>query len=180
MTIRAVESCPGGGAQLSDDFEGAELDRDRWTVVREDPTRLSVADGALNIVSANGDFWQDENNLPNIVLHQGVPLTEGPWSVTTEMTWEPSVNFHNAGLVIYGDDDNWIKFGHVWNASRQFEMWKELNGIPFCGRGQFSGDLGADFPNTCFMRFSSPGRLQRRCRVLDRRPGLADARLTDA
>ena len=44
------------------------------------------------------------------------------------MTWDPTQNFQNAGLMVYGDDDNYIKTGMVWNGARNFELIKELDG----------------------------------------------------
>ena len=43
------------------------------------------------------------------------------------MTWNPTVNYQNAGLLIYVDDANWIKTGMVWAGGREFEAFKELN-----------------------------------------------------
>jgi glucose/arabinose dehydrogenase/PKD repeat protein len=152
VTVNALDACPGGVPQRSDDFEGDQLDTGKWTVVREESERLSVADGSLNIVSSPLDIFGDQAGMPNLVL-QDLPATDGPWTFTTEMTWQPSQNFHNAGLLIYEDDANWIKFGMVWSGSRQFELWKELNDAP--GEEAFSGDLGSDFPGTFFMRYVS-------------------------
>jgi glucose/arabinose dehydrogenase/PKD repeat protein len=142
------------GPPFSDDFEGSELDTEKWTVVREEPERLSVEDGSLNIVSAPQDIFGGATGLPNIVLQDIPGGGVEPWSFTTEMTWEPSENFNNAGLLIYVDDANWLKFGQVWNGSRQFEMWKEIDDSP--GEEAFSGDVGDEFPTTFWMRYTSP------------------------
>src|SRR5690606_40120437 len=76
-----------------------------------------------------------------------------PWSMTARMTWNPTQNYQNAGLMIYADDANFIKFAQVWNGSRQFEVWKELNNSP--GEEAFSGDIGGGFPTTYWVRFVS-------------------------
>ncbi|MGH9013112.1 MAG: ThuA domain-containing protein, partial [Acidimicrobiia bacterium] len=152
VTINVFDSCPGGVPQRSDDFEGDALDADRWSVVREEAERLSVSGGSLNLVSSPQDIFGNQTGMPNIVL-QDLPATGGPWSFTTEMTWDPTENFHNAGLLIYEDDANWMKFGMVWSGSRQFELWKELNDSP--GESAFSGPVDGDFPGTFFMRYVS-------------------------
>ena len=62
------------------------------------------------------DIFAGQTGLPNIVLQ---PLPEDgtePWSITTEITWAPTQNFQNAGLIVYGDDNNYIKTGMVWNG----------------------------------------------------------------
>ena len=57
----------------SDEFEGTDLDMDRWDVVRLDPSRLSVSDGALHLVSAPTDIFAGQTGLPNIVV-QDLPV----------------------------------------------------------------------------------------------------------
>jgi glucose/arabinose dehydrogenase/PKD repeat protein/plastocyanin len=150
VTVTATDEAECGPPR-SDEFEGDALDTERWEVVRLDEERLSVADGSLNLVSAPADIFQGETGLPNIVLQ---PLPGGgdePWSITTEMTWEPTQNFQNAGLMVYGDDDNYIKTGMVWNGSRNFELIKELDGA-----AEFPGGAPAgDTPSTYFLRLVS-------------------------
>jgi PKD repeat protein/regulation of enolase protein 1 (concanavalin A-like superfamily) len=135
----------------SDDFEGTELDP-KWEVVRRDDTRLSVSDGALNLLAHPNDIFDAQTGLPNIVLQ---PLPGGgsePWSVTTEVTWSPTQNFQNAGLMIYTDDDNYIKTGMVWNGARNFELIKETDGNPTFPGGSTSA---APVGDTFFLRFIS-------------------------
>ena len=154
VTIRV--NPPGGEpctTTRSDEFDGDELDRDRWSIiVREEPERISVSDGALHLVSAPSDIYAGENALPNIILQ---PLPGGgdePWSITTHMTWNPTQNYQNAGLMIYGDDDNYIKTGMVWNGSRNFELIKELNQNP-----NHVATVGAGgVPSTFYLRYVSP------------------------
>jgi PKD repeat protein/glucose/arabinose dehydrogenase len=143
------EPCTGS---RSDEFDGDDLDRTRWsTIIREEPDRISVSDGALNLVSAPSDIYAGENALPNIILQ---PLPGGgdePWSITTEMTWSPTQNYQNAGLMIYGDDDNYIKTGLVWNGSRNFELIKELEQNP----NHINTTSAAGVPDTFFLRYVS-------------------------
>jgi cytochrome c len=148
INVRAAVDC---GPPRSDEFDGAELDADRWEVIRRDDERLSVSDGALHLVSAPMDIFQGETGMPNIVL-QELPGGGGePWSVTTEMTWDPTQNFQNAGMIVYGDDDNYIKTGMVWNGARNFELIKELGGTAEFPGGAAAGDV----PSTYFLRLVS-------------------------
>ncbi len=150
VTVNATGEVPCGPS-LSDDFEDAELNRDLWTVIREDATRLSVEDGSLNIVSAPLDIFGGQTGLPNIVLQENPSLGIEPWMFTAEMTWQPTQNFQNAGLMIYTDDDNYIKTGMVWNGARNFELITED-----AGGDTFNGTVGAGaLPNTYFIRFVS-------------------------
>ena len=116
-----LASCPG-----NDDFDGTALDRNRWSVVREDANFLSVDGGTLNLNAQPGeDIHGGATGQRNIVL-QDLP-DSGPWTATARVTWNPTVNYQNAGLVIYTDDANWIKSGMVWSNGRAFEAFKELN-----------------------------------------------------
>ena len=57
-------------------------------------------------------------------------LTAGP-GLTNLPAEGCCFNFTQAGLVVYGDDDNYLKLGHVsiWET-RQTEFAKELNPVP--------------------------------------------------
>jgi PKD repeat protein/glucose/arabinose dehydrogenase/type 1 glutamine amidotransferase len=150
VTVNATGETPCG-PPLSDPFDGDQLDAERWSVVREDSERLSVADGSLNIVSAPLDIFGGQTGLPNIVLQQNPSVGVEPWTFTAEMTWQPTQNFQNAGLIVYSDDDNYIKTGMVWNGARNFELITED-----AGGDTFNGTVGAGtLPNTYFIRFVS-------------------------
>ena len=88
----------------------------------------------------------------------------GPWTATARVTWTPTVNFQNAGLVIYTDDANWIKSGMVYANGRAFEAFKELNNTP---SGLGSATVDAAFPNTFYVRFTSDGTTVRAQRSAD-------------
>lgn len=97
--------CRGG---FRDDFTGAKLDRARWpTVVRETPA-MRLADGNLIIPTSQTDIiWPDDPKLTeNIVLRE---LPPGPFTATTKLTLEARHGYQQAGLIVYADDDNYIK-----------------------------------------------------------------------
>ncbi len=143
-----LASCPG-----NDEFDGTSLDASRWSVVRRADQFLSVENGTLNINAQPGeDIHGGATGLRNIVL-QSLPAS-GPWTATARLTWNPTVNYQNAGLLIYVDDANWIKTGMVWNGSRQFEAFKELNNT---ASGLGSGAAGAGFPSTFYVRYVYDG-----------------------
>ena len=87
---------PVAGCAGDDEFVGNSLDTTRWnTVVRRDDVFLSVADGSLNIVGQNQDIHGGETGLENIVL-QDLPAS-GPWTATARVSWNPTINYQNAG-----------------------------------------------------------------------------------
>ncbi|HWM09524.1 MAG TPA: PKD domain-containing protein, partial [Solirubrobacteraceae bacterium] len=153
-----VASCPG-----NDEFDGTTLDASRWSVVRRDDQYLSVADGSLNINAQPGeDIHNADSGLRNIVLRD-LP-DSGPWTATTRVAWNPTLNYQNAGLLIYTDDGNWIKTGMVWNGSRTFEAFKETNNT---ASGLGSAGAGAGFPSTFYVRLTSDGTTVRAQRSAD-------------
>jgi cytochrome c len=153
-----LASCPG-----NDQFDGTTLDANRWSVVRRDDQLLSVADGSLNINAQPGeDIHAGSTGLRNIVL-QDLP-DSGPWTATARLTWNPTVNYQNAGLVIYTDDANWIKSGMVHANGRAFEAFKELNNS---ASGLGSATVPASFPSTFYVRFTSDGTTVRAQRSAD-------------
>ena len=174
--IKSIAFSIEGGACVplrSDDFEEGALD-DKWSVVREDPTRLTVEDGALEIMAAKMDIHGNDAGMPNIVT-QPLPPTDAPWSVTAELTWNPTTNYQNAGLLIYGDDANFLKTGMVWSGGRRFEAFKETN-----NNAQGLGPATAVLPGFVPEHVLRPLQLVRRQRrpgpVLGRRPDMDEYR----
>ncbi len=143
---------PVVGCAGDDEFEGNSLNTTRWnTVVRRNDEFLSVEDGALHIDAQRQDMHGGETGLPNIVL-QDLPAS-GPWTATTRVTWNPTVNYQNAGLMIYQSDANLIKTGMVWSGGRKFEAFKELNNSA-SGLGA-TANMPASFPSTFYLRLVS-------------------------
>jgi cytochrome c len=149
-------SCLG---QKSDDFTGNTLDRTRWpTVIRENQD-LSVHDGSLHIPTTNTDIYGAGGNTPNIVLQ---PTPSGPWQATTKLTLAARDNYQQAGLVLYGDDDNYAKMvlearGTADPAARVFQFIREEAGAPNEVAASNTANLGAAYPDTVYVRFISNG-----------------------
>jgi cytochrome c len=143
---------PVVGCAGDDEFEGNALDTTRWsTVVRRDDEFLSVGDGSLHIVGQKQDIHGGETGLENIVL-QDLPAA-GPWTATARVNWNPTINYQNAGFMIYLDDANLIKTGMVYSGGRRFEAFKELNNnATNVGNGPV---LAASFPSTFYIRLVS-------------------------
>jgi cytochrome c len=143
----------------SDDFLGDSLDRNRWTVLRENQ-ELRVVDGNLVLPTSRTDIYQTDNtNTPNIVLQ---PLPAGAFQATTKLTLPTALGaYQQTGLVIYGNDDNYIKFVFSGRntsaadaASRVMQLVKETNAS---ATEINSAALGAAFPGTAWLRLTSDG-----------------------
>ncbi|WP_459805221.1 ThuA domain-containing protein [Herbidospora sp. RD11066] len=157
---QATTTCFSG---RSDDFLGTTLDRNRWSVLRENQD-LRVADGALVIPTSATEIYNTGNTTPttNIVLQ---PLPQGAWSATAKVTMRADQQYQQAGLVVYGDDDNYAKMviqGRAATATpdhaqRIFQFIREEAGVPNEVAASNTGNLGDAFPDTYYVRFTSNG-----------------------
>jgi len=111
-----------------DDFSGNSLGAE-WSWVREpSSTTWSVGGGVLRWDTQNADLFEDNNSAS--VLTRDLP--EGNWMIETRMRLNlpPEgccFNYTQAGLLVYGDDDAYLKLVHVsiWET-RQTEWAKEI------------------------------------------------------
>jgi arabinan endo-1,5-alpha-L-arabinosidase len=116
----------------SDEFNSQVL-HPRWHWVREPaPGRFGLGGGTFRFDTQAADLFVDSNNAS--VLTEAAP--HGDYLVETKVKLDLPPegccqNFVQAGLVIYGDDDNFIKLAHVsiWET-RQTEFAKELSQVP--------------------------------------------------
>lgn len=117
--------------RYSDDFNDATLSS-QWNWVRPpSPGTYSESGGQFHFDTQAADLFQDSNNAS--VLTE--PMPRGDYVVETKvrLSVPPEgccFNYVQAGLVIYGDDDNFIKLVNVsiWNT-RQTEFAKEVGPV---------------------------------------------------
>jgi cytochrome c len=106
------DSTDTGERAPSDEFDGTALDACRWTgVVRYDSAHMSFVDGQLRIRTQDGDINGGDNNGPRNFVLQDLP--SGDWSVETRVTPAMLHQWQLAGLLVYGNDDNYVKFDVV-------------------------------------------------------------------
>src|SRR3954453_22244705 len=143
---------------VRDDFNGSDLDAS-WSVIRRDQT-LTVSNGALNIVSQAGDVYQTAKNAKNLVLRTA---PSGAWTMTTKLNFKGLVQYQQAGLIVYGDDDNYTKFDRAATNTttgantEKFEFINEVAGTPRNASQDASPNLASTFPTDFYMRIKSDG-----------------------
>ncbi|ANE43750.1 arabinan endo-1 5-alpha-L-arabinosidase [Deinococcus puniceus] len=116
---------------FNDDFSGPAL-APRWTWVRPPAAaEAGLENGALRFATQPADLFENSNNAS--VLTQNAPA--GDYAVDIKLQSDlPDegccFNYAQGGLLIYGDDDNFIKLGvtSIWNT-RQIEFAKEQNPV---------------------------------------------------
>ena len=74
--------------------------------------------------------------------------------MTTRLTFDPNENYEQAGLLVYGDDANYVKADYVYANGRGLEFLREANNTA-AGFGGFVG-IGTK-PTTVDMRITSDG-----------------------
>ena len=75
--------------------------------VREEPKAWKVEDGALKILTLPGHLYAKHNDARNVLLRK-TPETTKPWAVEVYVESKPKLQFEEAGLYWYSDDDNYI------------------------------------------------------------------------
>jgi arabinan endo-1,5-alpha-L-arabinosidase len=119
-------------AAASDEFNGTGLSGD-WTWVRPpDPATYRVVGGSFSMDTQAADLFVDSNNASVLTR----PTPDGNFVVETKVRVSVPAegccfNYVQAGLVVYGSDDAFIKLVDVsiWET-RQTEFAKEVAAVP--------------------------------------------------
>ena len=117
---------------FSDEFSGDEPSVDATWVREPAAGTYAFADGTFRFDTQAADLYVDSDNASVLLL----PAPEKNYVVETKvrLTLPPEgccFNYVQAGLVIYGDDDNFIKnvYVSIWET-RQTEFAKEVGTVP--------------------------------------------------
>src|SRR5690625_1868313 len=160
---------PGPGPRcevpMSDEFDGDELDTNRWSTVRAaDGEPVTVADGALHLPVTAGDI-DGANTGP--ISYVGQPMPEGVWEAEAQVTLEHERHWQFGGLMMHSTDDDYAKvaFTQHEDGSRFIEFWTETDG----SRNSHSPNvtLPADAPSTVHLKLFSAGENLRAAYSLD-------------
>ena len=76
------------------------------------------------------------------------------------MNFEGTQQYHQAGLILYGNDDNFTKFGriaHTAAGDEKFEFIYENNDTPRNEAADSTPNIAADFPDDFYVRITSDG-----------------------
>ena len=106
LTLTLASAMPALAADYKADFSKA-LDKG-WSFVREDKAEWRLKEGNLQLLAQPSNIWGKRNNKTENFLLRALP---GPKS-TVEVTvhFNPRKEYEQAGLMLYLDDDNYIKF----------------------------------------------------------------------
>ena len=132
VKVRPLRENRVGKRLLTDSFSGNTLDK-AWSWVREpDADSYDVANGTFTFKTQAADLFVDSNDAS--VLIRDLPRGDLVIQTRVKLNVPPEgccQNFVQAGLVVYEDDDNFIKLAHVSIfETRQTEFAKELSPVP--------------------------------------------------
>jgi regulation of enolase protein 1 (concanavalin A-like superfamily) len=125
---RAGDGESGSRLLMFDDFDG-KLGLN-WQPVRSDPSHVSLTKnpGKLTITTQRGSIHRgithDQKGVDvrakNLYLIDN-PLDKGADFVVTTCVsgFTPTMSYQQAGLLIYGDDDNYLKWGYEYNSQKR-------------------------------------------------------------
>ena len=167
----------GGNDGVVDEFDGTTLGAD-WERIRGDQSAV-VSGGTLQIPAQTGDIYQTRNDARNLVVRTA---PSGAWVATAKLNFEGTAQYHQAGIMVYGDDDNFTKFGRIAHTrGRRREVRVHLRGQR--GRAQRGRRLDGQHPDGLPGRLLRPADVRRDERgrpLLDRRDHLDPGRAPGA
>lgn len=131
--------------EYSQTFDTAQL-ASQWTWVNEDTTNWSLSSdpGTLTIDGQSGQFYETEHDGQNVLLEKAPP---GNFVVQTQVAIDPTENYQQAGLVLWQDDDTWMKLVGESNSGVDETEWGKQTDVtsPYAGF-----DCGSGYPaDTC-------------------------------
>lgn len=128
---RVIDPIPAKA--ITDQFDSDQLDAS-WTIIRENRQQWSLTEnpGALTLNAAFGELHERTNDLQNVFLRN---TGSEDFEIITKVHAEVASNYQQAGLLVYENDDNYVKLGHVWDTTgstgKSLETAYEVNGSYF-------------------------------------------------
>ena len=119
-------SGPRNAADYKADFSN-KLD-DGWIFVRQDKSQWRLRDGAVELLAQPSNIWARQNNdTKNLLLR---PLPGDHFAVEVTVDFTPRKEYEQAGLIIYLDDDNYLKFDRELFAGQSCTLVLESGAKP--------------------------------------------------
>ena len=94
---------------LAEDYEAnfKEMLDVGWSFVREDKKEWRLAEGQVELLAQPANIWGKANNGTKNLLLRALPSANS--SVEVVVDFNPRKKYEQAGLMLYVDDDNYIK-----------------------------------------------------------------------
>ena len=120
-TSTATATSTGGA--YDDEFTSGTL-AGKWSWVRVDGANwsLTARSGFMRIVAQAGDINGSTNTAKNILLETA---PTGDFTVDVKMDGKPASNWAQGGIVVYQDDNNYVKMVRLYSDANVFQFAKE-------------------------------------------------------
>ncbi|MGO4496919.1 DUF1349 domain-containing protein [Paenibacillus sp. 2RAB27] len=95
---------------------------------------MTAAPGKLRISAVTtSDIWKTGNTQKNLLV-QSVPYED--FALTTRLSFNPTADYQSAGLLVYTDDDHYIKVERAYNVAEGGNVFRLIreNGTTSTGR----------------------------------------------
>jgi arabinan endo-1,5-alpha-L-arabinosidase len=118
----------------------------QWSWLNEDPANWSLRSdpGTLTIDGQPGQFYQTDHSGQNVLLEKA---PSGNFIAETKVALNPVHNFQQAGLVLWQNDDTWLKLVAESNAGNDTTEWAKQTNVTSPDAGF---NCGSAYPaNTC-------------------------------
>ncbi len=90
---------------------------EEWNFVREDKADWRLREGAMQLLAQPSNIWGKQNQKTENFLLRPIP---GPvFAVEVTVDFNPKKQYEQAGILLYADDDNYIKFDREMVNGRQ-------------------------------------------------------------
>ncbi len=131
VTVTAIVPPSIEGYTL-DSFDSQTISPD-WNIVNQTAANwsLTARPGYLRINSLGGDMHQSQNTHRNVFV-KNANAPSGNFEVILEVETEATLNYQQAGIVIWQDQDNYIRLGRVHNShngGKSIEMAREQSAV---------------------------------------------------
>jgi len=104
-----------------------------WSWVREDAACWKVDGGALKIKAQPGTIWYKRNDAKNILVRKlpAAGTETAPIAIEVTVDNAPVTNAEQCGLLLYGDDSNYVKLIRECNKGKPGIVFaRESKGFP--------------------------------------------------
>ncbi|HEX6448196.1 MAG TPA: family 43 glycosylhydrolase [Trebonia sp.] len=131
-----LQQVPAPGEPLSaysQDFDAAGLGA-QWSWVNEDAAGWSLTSdpGTLTINGQDGQFYETDHTGQNVLLEQA---PSGDFIAETKVALNPTENFQQAGMVLWQNEDTWLRLTAESNSGSDATEWAKQTDVtsPYTG-----------------------------------------------
>ena len=124
-TPTPTATSPAGA--YDDEFTSGTL-AGKWSWIRQDAPNwsLTARSGYMRIISQSGDINGATNVAENILLETA---PAGDFTVIVKLDGKPTANYAHGGIIVYQDDDNYVKVVRLYWDGNVFQLARETGGV---------------------------------------------------